>query len=186
MPIPRLAISEVVHWLYMEELACLQASSRKCHVAAALALRTRVDNFCKAIWQLPRDMSEKWDTSLTMCSTHQDGLSFHSARNSITVFTRLAVKPLSPSCLRDGTNRLYSCGYRDEPSPLPKAYADLWLTLGSLIDTSLRLKRWKMPEVRTSCMLLLETEPLHRFHGAYFEVPYGSFSFVWESRGGYS
>ena len=107
----------------MEELARTQALSRRCQAASAAELRACVDKYCKALWQLPQDMRDKWDTSLTaMRGGSSDEVTFHSdlhelernsaghPRKSVSVSVKIVPRPPTASNLRDGTNRLVSFG----------------------------------------------------------------------------
>merc|ERR1712192_121496 len=112
-------MSEVVNWLYMEELARTQALNREWHAASAAALRVCVDKFCSAIWKFPQLMQDKWDNSLKRLpdSGGREQIHFKNSRARIHVHVRINVKPLTGSSLRDGTNHLLNFGVRDEARP---------------------------------------------------------------------
>lgn len=171
MPVPSLGIAEIVDWLYMEELARTQTLNREWHVVSAAALRKCVAKFCNTIWQLPQEMCEKWDRSLKRLSDHvnKDEIVFHSCRQSLRVSAKIQVKPLTASNLRDGTNHLFSSGFRDEPRPLPQVYAHLWPVLENILKTTLRLKSWSTPTAQTQRG---SRKVWNLWHHCSIEVPY--------------
>ena len=73
------------------------------------------------------------------------------------------LKPMTPSSLRDGLMQISSFGIRDEPKPLPVAYAKFWSEVENFIQGTLGLAKWKSPVLGARAGTLQRGQPLRNW-----------------------
>merc|ERR1712232_1363247 len=99
--------------LYCEDVAGrFGVVCRAWHGVGDAVIKHRVEAFSKAMWGFPALLKEHWDSTLTCTESGDgDGMQLYSSKpRKLTIELQMSIKPLTGSCLRDGTMDLSSFG----------------------------------------------------------------------------